>query len=699
MNEKRIRLSLIPLGDPGAFDTRCIFAGTDEPELTLRQLLTEQPALALAPVPPAVLDLRVARLNITIVDPGPDQPVYRPTGLSLAGRETIRPAPPGADTSVDPVEPDPAASQPATTRPASGGGAKPGTSHPPDLDDAPAVLLAHDGEISRAAGYLDSGLSVLVQCDKLLVEHLATEIAKRSGRTYNVIRPGATEVARGPAGLSAGRRQEMLNALQEAVRGAKEDQGRKVRGDVIVVPHLDLLAGGSDAALSAEARELTDVLYERSKVILLAFVDLSLTVPEVLANRFAVRLGIDLLPREIPTRDGIPVPVGRALVTAAEAELFADFNELTLYKHIAGMNAVRLRHAVRYAYHQHRAGTATFAQLLGELRAFKVATSSAFELPNVSFDDIGGYPGVKYELGRALRLIAGADALPEQLRHELVPRGFIFHGPPGTGKTLFAKAVASALDATIQVVSGPEVNDMYVGESERKVREIFAGARRNAPAVVVFDEFDSIAGKRTGREDGGSRAGNAIVAQLLTEMDGFRPEVPVLVIGTTNRLDIIDEALLRPSRFKPVQIDLPDDEARREIAGVHARHFGIEVSEDLLDHIARATYRMNGDEIRSVFRDARADELLSEPHQPADARRLGQLVGRLRRVAQERDLARSTTEPGHTSRPGSATERSPMVVISAGTNGPAAADVRQPDATTARAVVPTATPTEETLVP
>ena len=189
---------------------------------------------------------------------------------------------------------------------------------------------------------------------------------------------------------------------------------------------------------------------------------------------------------------------------------------------------------------------------------FKANNSATFELPNVSLDAIGGYDDVKVELQKALDIINGAISAPgglsPQMRNELIPRGFIFHGPPGTGKTLFAKAVATAMGGTIQVVSGPEVTDMYVGESERKLRDLFAEARRNAPAVLVFDEFDSIAGKRTGRDDGGSRAGNAVVAQLLTELDGFRPEVPVLIIGTTNRIDIIDEALLRPSRFREIKI-------------------------------------------------------------------------------------------------------------------------------------------------
>jgi transitional endoplasmic reticulum ATPase len=320
-------------------------------------------------------------------------------------------------------------------------------------------------------------------------------------------------------------------------------------------------------------------------------------------------------------------------------------DEVGLYKHIAGLNAVRLRHAVQYAAHQHLtppgegAARPTFRQLVAQLQTFKAKTSSSFEVPDVSFDDIGGYQMVKQELKAALDIVGGAAQIPERLRTELVPAGFIFHGPPGTGKTLFAKAAATELGATILVVSGPEITDKYVGESERRIRDIFAEARRNAPSVIVFDEFDSIAARRSGQPDGGSRAGNAVVAQLLTELDGFRPEVPVLIIGTTNRLDIIDEALLRPSRFRPIEIGPPEVDARREIAAHHARHFGVEVGPQLLDHIATSTQGCSGDEIRSLFRDARAGELVGD-HRPADPYRLGQVLGELRRARRQREAGR-----------------------------------------------------------
>ncbi|WP_239337460.1 26S protease regulatory subunit [Frankia sp. CiP3] len=669
MSGRMRSLTLVPI-DPTAFQDRYVLAETDEPALTLGELLADLPAFSLTPLDPAYLDVPVRRLVLELAASGPSTALYPPPGLdltTLAAARSPRDSGPAAGVAIGvAISADPAPDPGTGTGTVAVAVADPsapdvvaGLGHPETLSEREAVLIAHDMEINRAAAYLESGLSVLVRCEKLLVEHLAHEIAGRSGRPRRTLQlvgaagsgSGAAPEALGGFGavtpLGGGRRAELLAALQAAVADAKP-------GDVVVVPHLDLLAGGTDAALTSEARELTDVLYERSACVLLAFTDPSLVIPEVLANRFAVRLSIEILPREVATRSGERVPVGRALVTRSEAELFDGFDATDLYKYVAGMNAVRLRNALRFAYHQHRpaigeqvdpatgetlsqARRPTFADLRHELRVFKARTSSSFEVPNVPFSAIGGYDDVKAELRRALTIVGGAVDLPEHLRHDLVPRGFIFHGPPGTGKTLFAKAVAAQLAATILVVSGPEVTDMYVGESERKVRELFAEARRNAPAVVVFDEFDSIAARRSGRDDGGSRAGNAIVAQLLTELDGFRPEVPVLIIGTTNRIDLIDDALLRPSRFRPIRIDLPDPEARREIVRVHAGHFGIAVSPALVDAVARATEGLNGDEIRSVFRDGRADELVGDPRRRADARRLGELIGALRAARQQRE--------------------------------------------------------------
>jgi transitional endoplasmic reticulum ATPase len=645
----RHRLTFITV-DPTAFADRVLMASVDEPDLSLGDLLTAMPALCTQPMTEDHLRTPVSALRITAIGPRPDLPGYLPPGLwidALGHSDDGAPLdkPPAATetgealTTVPPIEEHEGPSRAGT--------------HPEDITEREAVLLAHRVEIERAASYLEAGLSVLVRCEKMLVSHLSEEIAARAGRVVRKVKleqpaEGGAASAIGLPGLTPSRRNELLDTLLAAVLQSDP-------GNLVVVPHLDLLAGGNDATLTSEARELVDAVYEAAGCVLLAFVDPSLSVPEVLANRFAVRVAIEILPRIVRAADGQDVPIGRALVTRQEAELFRGFDEIGLYKHVAGLNAIRLRHALRFAFQEYQAPTGpdgpkpneakpTFRQLVTELQTFKAKTSSSFEVPNVSFGAIGGYEDVKAELMAALEILGGAAELPEHLRTELVPRGFIFHGPPGTGKTLFAKAAASSLGATIMVVSGPEITDKYVGESERKIRELFAEARRNAPSVVVFDEFDSIAVRRSGNDDGGSRAGNAIVAQLLTELDGFRPEVPVLIIGTTNRLDLIDDALLRPSRFRPIQIGLPELNARREIAAYHASHFGVEVGDLLLGAIATATDQFSGDDIRSLFRDARAGELVGD-RRPADAYRLGELVGQLRRGRQQRQLARNRSAP------------------------------------------------------
>jgi transitional endoplasmic reticulum ATPase len=634
--------------DPEAFYDAYLLAKADESEPTLRQFLATRPALSLDPLLPAVLDSKMANLLIQVHSPEADEPLYRPPSLTLrdfTGTSTgtgAGTAGPGAPEGEVVAEAERAADSdaPPVIR-----------AHPERLSEREAVLIAHAAEIEAAAGYLRRGLSVLIRCEKLLVEHLSTRIATLSERAPRRVEVDPAASAGPLAALGGSRRSDLIAGLEKAVRDAGTE-------DVVVIGHLDLLGGGTDASLSSEAREITDLLYEHSDRVLLAFTDPSLTIPEVLANRFAVRIAMDILPREVLAADGTRLPIGVALVTREEADLFEGFDAQAFYKHVAGMNAVRLRHALLYAAHEYKSGEhdrgasdhgaddhgtsdhgtkPTFDLLLRLLRTFKAKNSATFELPNTHLDDIGGYDEVKAELRRVLTILTGAIDLPPHMRNELIPGGFIFHGPPGTGKTLFAKAIATEMGGTIQVVSGPEVTDMYVGESERKLRELFAEARRNAPAVLVFDEFDSIASKRSGRDDGGSRAGNAVVAQLLTELDGFRPEVPVLIIGTTNRIDIIDEALMRPSRFRGINIGLPEDpESRRAIARIHARHFQVECGDELLDAIANATNGMNGDEIRSIFRDAKVNELVGD-RRTADARVLGEIIGRLRAAQQERE--------------------------------------------------------------
>lgn len=615
----RQRIKLVPLIDAEQFQN---FLFDNNDSVTLREFLCQFPALSTSPIDTSTMERELGQLSITITEVPSECELYRPPGLVITQGATTKESPLISSPTVSESKPPETKTETLST--------PPDDDFPSAISEKDAVRLAYAEEIDTAASFLRTGLSVLVVCEKLVVEHIWREMAQRANLNPIELTVPDEEESLMPRSL----RQRQLATLKNLINTLKQ-------GDILVIPHLDLLAGGSDSNLSTESRELIELIYKQSDRLMLAFADRSQDIPEVLAARFAVRLLISGVSRTVTYPNGEEKSIGKALVTADEVAHFQDFDPEGLYKNIAGMNPIRLRHAIKYAV-QEVAGTekVPVTRLYQAIRAFKAQTSINFEVPNVSFDDIGGYKEVKAELSKALGLMTGSYNLPnEKLRRELIPRGFIFHGPPGTGKTLFAKAIANQLNATIQVVSGPEVTDMYVGESERKVRELFAEARRNAPAVLVFDEFDSIATKRSGRDDGGSRAGNALVAQILTEMDGFRPDVPMLVIGTTNRLDIIDEALLRPSRFKAIAINRPDTQARRIIAQVHAQHFGIEVSTELLEVIATETEGMSGDDIRSLFRDACVSLYCEEPKRPADARRFGELVGLLRKAGVERNAS------------------------------------------------------------
>ncbi|WP_433830895.1 ATP-binding protein [Actinoplanes sp. CA-015351] len=560
-------------------------------------------------------DLRVGDVDLVVRTPAEidlDTPLYRAVPAPRGPEQPGVPAPASHYPEPPPREAAPAFPEQITVR--------------------NAVGLAYAEEIETIASFLRQDLSVLVSCEKLVVEQLGPLIAERAGRQAVVLdTPG--EEADPTLMMPRPQRQRQLARLRELLAELKD-------GMFLIVPHADLLAGGPDNQLNAETREVVELLYNHSEGLLLAFADPSIGLPEVLASRFTARIGLAGSPRAVPDPlDGRPRLLGELLVTRQEADLFQDYDPSEFHKHVAGLNAIRVRQAMQYAYHQHRGReNPTGLDLFKTIRGFKAQLSASFEVPNVSFNDIGGYDDVKREIADALKIMqGGADpesAAEELLQSDLIPRGFIFHGPPGTGKTLFAKAIANQLNATIMVVSGPEVTDKYVGEGERKIRELFAEARRNAPSVIVFDEFDAIAGRRSDRDDGGSRAGNAMVAQLLTELDGFREQVPFLVVGTTNQLNLIDPALLRPSRFRGIRIGPPDPIARRGIIEVHAKRFKIDLPPQLVDLMVDATDTRSGDHIQSLLRDAYVAQKL-HGRQSNDPFLIGELVGKMNRAFKE----------------------------------------------------------------
>ena len=227
------------------------------------------------------------------------------------------------------------------------------------------------------------------------------------------------------------------------------------------------------------------------------------------------------------------------------------------------------------------------------------------EIPDVKWTDIGGLDDVKLELQEAIEWPLRYPDLYKELNHTLT-KGILLHGPSGTGKTLLAKAVATESETNFISVKGPELISKWVGESERGIREIFRRARQAAPCIIFFDEIDSIAPTRGGMEGGASGFSGTqpILSQLLTEMDGVQQMQGVMVIAATNRVDIIDTALLRPGRFdKIVYVPNPDKNTRFRILEVHTKGKPIGRDIDLMK-IAEMTNGFSGAEVSAVVNTA-----------------------------------------------------------------------------------------------
>ena len=226
------------------------------------------------------------------------------------------------------------------------------------------------------------------------------------------------------------------------------------------------------------------------------------------------------------------------------------------------------------------------------------------ESPDIPWTEIGGLEEVKRELQEAVEWPLRYPNLYEELGHT-VPKGILLHGPSGTGKTVLAKAVATESEANFISVKGPELMSKWVGESEKGVREIFRRARQASPCVIFFDEIDSIAPTRGGGMEGGVHSSTErMVSQLLTEMDGIQEIHGVVVLAATNRVDMIDTALLRPGRFdKIVYVPKPEVKTRQKILEIHTK--GKPLSRDVdLRRIAELTEGFSGADVSAVANTA-----------------------------------------------------------------------------------------------
>jgi len=225
------------------------------------------------------------------------------------------------------------------------------------------------------------------------------------------------------------------------------------------------------------------------------------------------------------------------------------------------------------------------------------------EVPNISWADIGGLVDVKNELRE---LVQYPIEHPEKFeKFGMSPsKGVLFYGPPGCGKTLLAKAVANECQANFISIKGPELLTMWFGESESNVRDTFAKARGAAPCVLFFDELDSIAQQRGGSSGDGGGAGDRVINQMLTEMDGVGAKKNVFIIGATNRPDIIDPALMRPGRLDQlIYIPMPDYESRLSILRSVLRKTPVSKDVDL-QYLASQTEKFTGADLTEICQRA-----------------------------------------------------------------------------------------------
>jgi len=221
-------------------------------------------------------------------------------------------------------------------------------------------------------------------------------------------------------------------------------------------------------------------------------------------------------------------------------------------------------------------------------------------LPEITYEDIGGLSDEVKKIREMVEIPMKHPEIFQKLGIE-PPKGVLLHGPPGTGKTLLAKAVANETEAHFILLNGPEIMSKFYGESEKKIRDIFDDAEKNAPSIIFIDEIDAIAPKR---EDVHGEVERRVVSQILTMMDGLKGRGKVIVIGATNRVNSLDPALRRPGRFdREININVPNKEGRLAILKIHTR--GMPLTKNVkLDELASLTHGFVGADLESLTKEA-----------------------------------------------------------------------------------------------
>ncbi|MEB3861738.1 MAG: CDC48 family AAA ATPase [Desulfurococcales archaeon] len=402
------------------------------------------------------------------------------------------------------------------------------------------------------------------------------------------------------------------------------EEARKSAPSIIFIDEIDAIAPKRDEVVGeverrvvAQLLALMDGLESRGQVIVIAATNRPNAIDPALRRpgRFDREIEVPLPDKQgrleilqIHTRH---MPLAEDVDLEKIAELTKGYTgaDLAALVREAAMHALR-RYLPEIDIEQEKIPVEVLEKMIVKMEdfiaAFKDITPSGLreiqvEVPEVKWEDIGGLEQVKQELRE---VVEWPLKYPQAFARMGIrpPKGILLFGPPGTGKTLLAKAAATESGANFIAVRGPEILSKWVGESEKAIREIFKKARQYAPAIVFFDEIDAIAYVRG--TDVGSRVGERIVSQLLTEIDGITDLQDVVVIAATNRPDIVDPALIRPGRLeKLIYVPPPDEEGRLEILRIHTRSIPLAEEVDLRE-LARMTEGYTGADLAALVREA-----------------------------------------------------------------------------------------------
>jgi transitional endoplasmic reticulum ATPase len=401
-----------------------------------------------------------------------------------------------------------------------------------------------------------------------------------------------------------------------------------------IAPRREKTIGDVEKRVVAQLLALMDGLSQRQHVIVLAATNLPNVLDPALRRpgRFDREIAIpipdrngrqeilEIHSRGMPLAKDVNLPhLGAITHGFVGADLEALCRE-------AGMNALR-QILPEIDFSRQRIPYELLAKLEVSMRDFEEALRQVepsavrevfVEVPTVTWDDVGGLDEVKQQLRQAVQWPLRYPQLFEAARLD-PPKGALLFGPPGCGKTLLAKALATETGVNFISVKGPELLSMYVGESERGLRDVFRKARQAAPCIIFFDEIDALASTRSaGREDSG--VSGRVLSQLLTELDGIEELRGVLVLAATNRLDLLDPALLRPGRFDvQMELPLPNAVTREKIFHVHLRQRPL-ASGITADWLAQQTEGFTGADIEGICRRAMmailAERIKADPDQP-----------------------------------------------------------------------------------